>query len=310
MGTGVANSVVINSELVGPVSASVVASGDLTVLGQAVKVTTSTVFDDRLAGGHSAITVGSVVEVYAVYDPTTGLYTASRIEPKTAATAYKVRGVVSANNTAQRTFRIGSATFTYAAGSAPTGLADGVLIRVKVGASPDANGFWVVSSSDTSRPKPGDGVEVELEGVIATYGSNADFTINGIAVNASAASISPAGAALAAGVRVEAEGKMSGGVLQASKVEVKRAEKSGGDDDDGDDDDASKEFEIKSTVQSVDNVNKTFVLRAGSQRVNYARATFKDGTEADLKVGAKVEVKGRLSNDGTVLNAREVEIDD
>lgn len=310
LGTGVANSVVISSELVGPVTSTAVATGDLVVLGQAVKVTTSTVFDDRLVGGHSAITVGSVVEVYAVYDPTTGTYTASRIEPKSTVSGYKVRGVVSANNTTQRTFRIGTATFTYAAGAAPAGLADGVLIRVKVGTSTDGNGYWVVSSGDTSRPKPSDGVEVEVEGVIANYSSNASFTVNGIPVNASAAVLSPTGASLASGVRVEAEGRMSAGVLVASKVEVKKPESSGGDDDDGGSDDSSKEYEIKSTVQSVDTVAKTFVVKAGLQKINYANATFKDGTATDLKVGAKVEVKGRISSDGTVVNASEVKFDD
>ncbi|TDM09460.1 MAG: hypothetical protein C4K60_09410 [Ideonella sp. MAG2] len=310
LGTGVANSVVVSSELLGPVSATAVATGELTVLGQAVKVTTSTVFDDRLVGGHSAITVGSVVEVYAVYDPTTGAYTASRIEPKSMASSYTVRGVVSANNTAQRTFRIGTATFTYAAGAAPTGLADGVLIRVKVGTSKDGNGYWVVSASDTSRPKLGDGVEVDVEGVIASYSSNANFSVNGITVNGSSAVISPSGATLAAGVRIEAEGKMSGGVLVASKVEVKKRESPGGDDDDGGGDDSSKEYEIKSTVQSVDTAAKTFVVKAGLQKVNYAQASFKDGTAADLKVGAKVEVKGRISSDGTVVNASEIKFDD
>lgn len=310
LGTGVANSVVVSSELVGPVTASVVATGDLTVLGQPVKVTTSTVFDDRLVGGHSAITIGSVVEVYAVYDPTTGTYTASRVEPKSSASTYKVRGVVSANNTTQRTFRIGAATFTYAAGAAPAGLADGLLIRVKVGTSPDSNGYWVIASSDTSRPKPSDGVEVEVEGVIANYSGAASFTVNGIPVNASSASLSPSGSALAAGLRVEAEGKMAAGVLVATKVEVKKPESSGGDDDDGGSDDSSKEYEIKSTVQSVDTAAKTFVVKAGAQKVNYAGATFKDGTVADLKVGAKVEVKGRISSDGTVVNATEVKFDD
>ena len=310
LGTGVANSVLVSSELVGPVTSSVVATGDLTVLGQTVKVTTSTVFDDRLVGGHSAITVGSVVEVYAIYDPLTGTYTASRIEPKSTVSAYKVRGVVSANNTTQRTFRIGAATFTYAADAAPAGLADGVQIRVKVGTSTDGNGYWVVASGDTSRPKPGDGVEVEVEGVIASYSSNANFSVNGITINGSSAVLSPAGTTLAAGVRVEAEGKMSSSVLVASKVEVKKPESSGGDDDDGGGDDSSKEYEIKSTVQSVDTVAKTFVVKAGLQKINYANASFKDGAVADLKVGAKVEVKGRISSDGTVVNASEVKFDD
>ncbi|MFD2452568.1 DUF5666 domain-containing protein [Ideonella paludis] len=52
------------------------------------------------------------------------------------------------------------------------------------------------------------------------------------------------------------------------------------------------------------------MVKAGAQKVNYAGATFKDGTVADLKVGAKVEVKGRISSDGTVVNATEVKFDD
>ena len=52
------------SLVLGVVSAVDAAAGTLTVLGQVVDVSCSTVFDDALAAGLSAVAVGAVVEVH------------------------------------------------------------------------------------------------------------------------------------------------------------------------------------------------------------------------------------------------------
>ena len=45
--------------------------------------------------------------------------------------------------------------------------------------------------------------------------------------------------------------------------------------------------------------------------VSYAgEVDFRDGTAADLAVGRKVEVRGKLSTDGTRLQAERIEFDD
>lgn len=299
-GTAVASTVRVRSELLGPVSASDLVAGRLTVLGETVQITGSTVFDARLAGGQAAVALGSLVEVYALYDPVANVYAARRIEPASAATQYKVRGPVSALTGS--TFRIGSATFVYS--TAPAGLANGQLVSVLVQTSPDAQGRWVVGAlGDTSR-KLDDGTEVELEGVISSYVSISDFHIGEQAANASGAALSPAGATLAAGVRVEVHGQVSAGVLVVTEVEVKAAEDGGGNGGGG----GGQAYELQGRITALDTAAATFVVRGVT--VSYAGAAFSGGTAANLAVDAKVEVKGTLAADGVTVNASEVKFDD
>lgn len=302
-GTAVATAVTVGSELQGPVTANDPVAGTLVVLGQTVQVTASTVFDDRLVGGQAALAVGATVEVYAFYDPTSGVYTARRVEPDAGATVFHIRGQVHANNATARTFQIGSQTFTYAAGSAPTNLADGVIVRLSLQTLRNGSGQWVVSAFGSGPRQPDDGSEVEIESVIASYVSNADFTAGSLRVNASGATILPAGAVLAAGVRVEVEGVMRGGVLVASKVSIE-------DDDDDGSGTGGQEYEITSRIVSVDTATQTFVVKAGSQRISYATAAFEAGTVANLVAGQRVEIKGTLSADGTVVDATLIHFED
>lgn len=299
LGTAVADAVHVGSDLIGPVSANDVVGSTLTVLGQTVRVTASTVFDEHLTGGQSVIVPGDDVEVFAILDPVSGVYAAQRIELKGTPSAYKLRGIVA--NLDTNTLQIGTASFSYAADIAPANLANGQIVRLKLQTTPDANGRWVITRFDDGAAKPTEGDEVEIESVIASYTSNADFTLSGVRVNAASASIEPAGATLAAGVRVEVEGTVSGGVLIASKVEVKGSGDDGGDDD-------GREIEIEARITSIDHEAMTFVLR--EQVVDYSDAEFQNGSADDLDVDVKVKVHGRLSEDGTVVVASEVEIED
>ena len=296
--TAVAKTITVGSDLTGPVDANDLGTSTLTVLGQPVRVTASTVFDDGLAGGQAAVAVGSVVEVFAIYDPVSGVYAARRIEPETAPASYRIRGQVGSLDTTAKTFRIGSQVFAYS--TAPVA---GQITRFQLATTPNGSGQWVVSAQSQGTRTPADDSEVEIESVISAYTSNADFTVNGLKVDASAARIEPAGAVLAAGLRVEVEGAMMAGVLVADKLEVK-----GSGDDGGDDDGGGQEIEISGRITAVDTTARTFVVR--EQTVSYATATFEAGVEADLKVDTKVEVKGQLSEDGTVVVASLVHIDD
>lgn len=302
-GTAVANAVQVGSDLIGPVSANDGVGHTLTVLGQSVRVTASTVFDEHLAGGQSAVVPGDELEVFAILDPVSGVYAAQRIELKSDPSAYKLRGVVANLDAAQRSFQIGAASFSYAADIAPAGLADGQLVRLKLSTATDAGGRWVVTRFDDGAAQPAEGDEVEIESVIATFVSNADFTVSGVRVNGASARISPAGAALAAGVRVEVEGVMSGGVLVAEEIEVKGSGEDGGDDDGG-----GREIEIEARISAIDTGALTFVVH--EQVVDYSDAEIKNGTAEDLAVDVKVKVRGRLSEDGSVIVASEVEIED
>jgi len=301
-GTAVATTVRVHSELLGPVSASDLAAGTLTVLGETVQVTASTVFDSRLTGGQVAVAVGSLVEVYALYDPVANVYAARRIEPVSAATRYKVRGPVSALDTGAKTFRIGSASFLY--GTAPAGLADGQQVSVQVQTSRDAQGRWVVGALGETERQLDDGTEVELEGVISSYVSISNFQVGGQAANASGASVSPAGATLAAGVRVEVHGRVSGGVLQVTEVEVKQAEDGGGSGDDG----GGLSYKAEGKITALDTTAKTFVVTTsdGVHATAFSYANYAGSNVSQLALNKKVEVKGTLAADGITINVTEI----
>ena len=294
-----ATSIGVRSEIEGPVSAINAAAGTLTVLGQLVQITPTTVFDHDLRGGLAAVAVGMVVEVYGFLQPS-GQYLATRIDDEDdPVTHYKLRGVVSGLDTAARTFRIGTALVSYAdIAASVSGLANGQYARVELQLTPDASGAWRARSirlATTAIGMPaGDGVKAEIEGYITAFTSDARFSVAGIVVDASAVGQLPPG--LAVGRRVEVEGVLSGGVLVARSVEF----------EDDDDDDAD-EFEIEGVITSVSASARTFSVRGIT--VNYANARFKDGTAEQLAPGVKVEVEGQLASDGTTLLATEVEFD-
>lgn len=294
-----ASTIGVRSEIEGPISAIDTAAGTLTVLGQQVRVTPATVFDDDLRGGLASLRLGQVVEIYGLLNAA-GQYTATRIDDEDDARSYKLRGQVSGLDSAARTFRIGAAVISYAGlGTPPANLANGQYARVELNTTPGAAGTWTATRLQTtptgtgSLPTTGR-VNAELEGFITAFTSGTRFAVNGVEVDASGATRLPAGLAL--GRRVEVEGVLAGGVLVAREVELE-------------DDDESDGLEIEGRITSVTPALNTFVVRGVTVRHD-ASTRFKDGTPAQLAVGAKVEVKGSLSPDGATLLASEVEFDD
>ena len=306
--TATATAVQVASQLLGPVSAVADVSGvsTLTVLGQPVTVSLATVFDRSLPQGLASVAAGQVLEVHAIYDPVTGQYAARRVQLRSSASQYKIRGQIQSLNTSAGTFSIGSEPFVYSRSAPPAGLAEGATLRLKLQTTRDAQGRWQVVSGDRDGKQPGDGTGVEIEGVIASYTSLSQFTLAGLTVDASSAVLSPSTATLAAGKRVEVEGKMSGNVLKATKVELKGSDDSGSGSGSGSG--GAQEFEVKGKILSLDTSQKTLVIRTAT--ISYANASFSRGTAADLAVGKTLEVKGTLATGGTVVQASEVKFDD
>lgn len=300
-GTAVANAVRVGSDLVGRVSANDVAAGTLSLLGQSVRVTASTVFDETMTGGQAGLALGSTIEVFAILDPVSGVYAAQRVQPSSAPT-FKLRGVVANLDTSQRTFRMGGASLTYDAGAAPQGLADGQWQRLTLHTSQDGNGRWVVSQFADGASQPNDGDQTEIESVIDSFTSNADFMLSGVRVNAASARIEPAGTTLAAGLRVEVEGTMRDGVLMAEKVQLNGSGDDGGDDD-------GRVVELDGPIDALDKLAKTFVVHG--QLVAYADAEFDSGDdESELALHRQIEVRGHMSIDGTFVIAERIKIED
>ena len=300
-----AHEINVRSEIKGPVDEIDLVLGTFSVLGQTIVITPSTVFEEQLRGGLQALEPGQVVEVSGLMQRS-GLYTATRVEPAyEPVTRYKLRGRISHLDTSARTLRIGDARISWA-GISPSGgeLADGRFVRVEIATQQEPDGTWRALAIRVSPPfynrRPGGGEEVEIEGYVDSIsGASDSFTMLGLTVDYSGARFEDGTASdLVTGARVEVEGRMSadGSFLIAREIEFE---------DDDDDDD---EFEVEGRIDDVWPASQTFLVRGIT--VDYSGARFEDGSASDLMVGARVEVEGRLSPDGTILLASEIEFDD
>ena len=287
----------LGNEIVGPVGAVDTTASTLTVLGQTVLVTTSTVFDDSLSGGLAAVRVGQVLEVYGMLDPAGGRVVATRVELEDSASVYKLRGAITALDTTAKTFSIGGQTISYAglpAASVPPGLANGQIVRVRL-ATTQVNGQWVATALRGGLRLLPALPDAKVEGVITAFTSSASFSVNGLAVNAANANFPDGNSGVVLGARVEVSGRVVDGVLVASKVEIEDRRTLG-----------LRPLELRGELGNLDTAAKTFALRGVT--VWYGGSVdWRDGSEATLANGRRVEVRGVLSADRTRLEARRID---
>ena len=289
-----ATSIVVRSEMIGPVGASDLVARTLTVLGQTIDIAATTVFDDALAGGQAALAIGDVVEVYASVDAATGHYLATRIERKTGVAAFALRGIVAGLDATARAFSIGATRISYAGVAAPPALANGSFVRVALALVPGAGGVWSAIAIGDRTPALDDRDEAKLEGLVSAFTSTAQFSVNGTPVDARAAQFPDGTAGLAVGKRVEVEGSTRNGGLVATRVRLGSDSQGGG------------EFDVRGAIASLDVVAKTFVVR--NVIVSYSGAVdFRNGTALDLAPGIEVEARGVLTADGTRLQATRID---
>jgi hypothetical protein len=287
------------SEIVGPVQAVDAVGGTLAVLGQTVKVAVETVFDEALASGLASLAAGQVVEVYAQYDAATGAFNATRIEPKAAATSWRLRAPVGAIDAASQTLRIGGADFFYGTAlGVPPDLAVGQLVRLRI--ATDGAGRHVVTAFATAVRPPEDREDARLRGMVTAIASATRFEVNGLPVDASGAHMQGGMGVggLRVGARVDARGPVVAGVLQATEVKVE-----------SDDDVRARGFELHGSIDSVDAAARTFRLRG--MTIGYARPDlrFDNGSAADLAPGRRVEVRAQPSPDRTRLDAVRIQFE-
>lgn len=294
------------SEIVGPIAAidtsaaTTTTTATLTVLGQAIDIKPNTVFDDSLPGGLAALTVGQVVEIHALLNATSGRYVATRIENKTNAIIYRLRGLVSNLDSTAKTFNLGTAVINYAniaAADLPNNLANGTRVRVQL-LTTQVNGQWVASAVRHGVKRVADFNDARMRGIVSAFTSAQAFEVNGIKVDASAARFEPNAASVVLGARVEVKGSVVNSVLVASKVEIEGDSNAR----------AWRETELHGTVSALNASAKTFVLRAVT--IDYSTVSeWKDGSASDLADGKRVEVKGEWSTDRRTLRAVKIEFE-
>jgi len=296
-----AHAVRFGAQLVGPVTAINTNAGTLTALGQVVDITATTVFDDSLSGGLGALALADVVEVHGVNDVATGHIVATRIEREASVSAYQLRGSVTALDPTAKTFFIGAAAISYAgvpAAGVPNTLADGVLLRVQLDPTPVAGVWTATSLGIKGHSLPVGATTAQVRGSVSAFTSATAFSVDGLPVDASAASFPDGSAGLALGVMVEVHGTVSNGVLVATKVELESQHQ-------GDD---NRRIELHGAITAVDSTAKTFVVRGVT--VSYAGSvTYPNGSQAGLVVGAKVEVKGGVGSTRTLVQAVRIQFE-
>lgn len=291
-----------DSELRGPVTSIDVAGNAFSLLGQRVAVDSTTVFAE-VPGALSTLAVGTVVEVFAVFDPVAERYRAKRVAQAAVGATTQVRGLVAHLDGAAQTLRLGigsgSATYSYAgATGVPTALAAGQFVRLRVAAAVLPSGLWQVRSFGTALQPLADADGARVKGLITAFTSATGFSVNGRPVDATNASFPDGRSGLARGVRVEAEGSVRDGILRATKVSIE-----------SDKQESDRDFELRGPIEAVDTAARTIVLRG--QTVSTARGDlrYEGGVVGDLKKDRSVEVKGRLSSDGLRIEATRIKFE-
>ena len=283
------------SELVGPVVGTPdVANKRFTLLGQTVQVGDRTIFDNSSMPALASIndiSAGDVLEVHGVFNATSNAYDATRIERKSGATRFKIRGAVAALTAS--TFKIGSELISYPAGlKLPNPFAEGQIVRVKLLPTKDAaTGAWVATRIKSGVSSMGDHGEAEVKGTVTAFNSRSDFTVSGISVDASNATIYPA--SLGKDAFVEVEGTMVNNKLIAKKVKLEDNRSS----DSGD-------FEFHGRVTGLNTERTRFTVHGTTLAINDATAFIRGASRLTLTNNMCVEVRANAT-----MLATEVKLD-
>ena len=304
--SGTATTINFDDNLEGPISSITPSSTGsvktLLVMGQTVIVENGvTFFDDTPPYSFAAMAVGDVVEVSGStnFD---GSIQATFIEKKAddlatflATDDLEIQGIVA--GLAGNTFQINALTIDFSTATVRDGtLANGVLVEVKG----NALAGNTLTATDVEVKPAGLGVddidEAEVEGFVTNLNTTTQtFEVNGQLVNyATAEFIGGPGIDLLNGTKVEAEGPIVSGVLQAEKVEFKE----------------NIEFEANAATVNAGIGTLTLEDLAGiTVVVDDALTEFEPAgsTLSNIVIGDEVKIRAREGSGGTIV-AIELEI--
>lgn len=302
--TGSANTVMITSELEGPVGATPVEdttnnSKTFSVLGRTIIANPATVFDGS-AFDYTSIDQNDVIEVSG-YINNSGALLATRIEKKgtlapgvtqvevtgTILNATKVLSSVSfeldVNGTALVITHNGTTDFATLVGQ--TLIVKGVFNNNTAITASEINIKDNILDNQDS--------DVEIEGIITNYVSDSSFMVNGQRIDASAATLSPANLVLANNVKVEVEGTLNtGNILIASEIESKTAE-----------------FQLTTTVSAVTPASNTITLTYNGSTIDIIvnnNTTLEDETSSNaltinnISIGDYLEIEALRVNNNVI----------
>ena len=316
--TGTASSISYYSALKGPVTDFNSGAGTFKVFGQVVSITATTLVEGVSSG--SPLADGNVVEVYGLPDAS-GSITATRIEREALTIGafsgdFRIRGVVSglvATSPGQR-FTIGTVTVqTDNATQIDGTIADGVFVKVRLDKTVAIDGSYLAKRVKVKNRQYESGVsKAEVQGLISEFTSpSAEFKVNGyrVKLDTSVTYEPQPGSSvndLADGVRIEAKGVVTNGVLVISKVEFDDESNDGG----ADGSNAPFEFHGVVTCTACGSTTGSFEVRGVTVQYD-ATTRFENSLTPGTLNGARVEVKAiaQSGSGGTTLLATRIQLD-
>ena len=252
-GSGKARKIRFENIVRGPVESIDLVGNTLVVLGQTVKASGATVFDN--VADLTGIAKGDIVAVsgwFDNFDPTqTNNIVARRIEKKPAPFTgeLKVKGFVKSFDATAKTFKINNLVVDFSSAqpnSLAAALKDGVFVDARTHALPTPLGGTLKAETikiKEARPAPAEGAQVEVEGIITDLDPVAKtFKVGGIPVDAKAIDIS----GLVNGLKVEVKGTFTNGVLVLGANKPER--------------EMEAHVKIQALVQAVDTTGNTITL--------------------------------------------------
>jgi hypothetical protein len=273
-------------------------AGVFTVLGQTVRVSDATLFDEGiLPAGIEGLQAGTAVQVSGAANAA-GEIVASRVDLSGA--GLQVKGLVQSLDATARTFRVNSLTVNYGSATLVGTLANGSTVVVRgIGVANGALAATQVQVQGALGAAAND--RGNLEGLITAFTSSADFTVVGQRVITDGTTVFDLGGALlGVDVPVRVRGTFNAsGALVASRVEVK----------------AKNLSLVRGLVDAVSSANKTLTVLGVAVTTN-ASTSFEDKSSqhvrlfslADVRTGDYVEVRG-VPGSGSSLVATLVQRD-
>jgi hypothetical protein len=221
--TAEATAVTFDADLIGTVTEVDVAAATFVVLGQTVRVTDETLFDNNIQPANlTGVQPGSPVQVSG-FANAEGELVASRVDSDLGSNGQQIRGTVQNVDASAQTFRINSLTVDYSTAN-PTGPVNaGAPLTVR-GYALSSTGVLMASSVQVSSGIGAPDDRGTVEGIVTRFTSAASFEINGQRISTdSSTQFVPKKAALDLNSAVEVQGLFdAAGVLLASRVKVKQ----------------------------------------------------------------------------------------
>lgn len=218
-GTAIAHEISYVGDVRGVITAQDPLAGTITVLNQVVRLGEDTVIDGALP--LVGLVIGMPVEVSGFVN-SSGELIASRVEVQGHAFKGQLRGTVTALDTNAHTFYINSLLVDYERAEVTAGLTEGAIVVVQ-SRSEVAPGMLVATSVSLQPALGADGQRGNIEGIITTFASDADFELNGQRVIGDEHTVyAPNGALLGPDVQVRVTGTFAAGALRADRIEVSK----------------------------------------------------------------------------------------